>query len=153
MKLYEINEAIEACIDIETGEILDEKKLEELQVEREEKIRNIALWIKNLRSDEKQLKEERDAFDARMKSAKRRRESLEAYLSNQLNGESVKDKLFAISWRASKYVNPIDESKIPDEWWKKPEPTLMKAEMLAAMKEGAVIPGAELAERQSMTVR
>ena len=49
MKLYEINEAIENCVDTETGEILDEAALDALKIEREEKIRNIAAWIVNLK--------------------------------------------------------------------------------------------------------
>lgn len=153
MKLYEINEAIEACVDKETGEVLDEAALEELQVEKAEKVKNIALWIKNLRSDEKELKAERDSFDARMKAAKNRRESLENYLAKCLDGESVKDTQFVITWRASKYVNVLDEKKIPAEWWKQPEPVMMTREMNDALKKGAVIPGVELAERQNMSVK
>ena len=37
MKLYEIDEAIMACVDAETGEIVDAEKLEALLIEKEEK--------------------------------------------------------------------------------------------------------------------
>ena len=46
--LYEINEAILSCIDLESGEIIDEAALEALQMQRDEKIENVGLWIKNL---------------------------------------------------------------------------------------------------------
>ena len=38
MNLYEINREILACIDYETGEILDEGRLNSLEIEREKKI-------------------------------------------------------------------------------------------------------------------
>jgi len=55
--LFEINKAIQdtwnACIDPETGEINEDlyAKMEELQIERDEKIEGIACWAKNLVSD------------------------------------------------------------------------------------------------------
>ena len=45
--LYEINEAIMNTIDLETGEITDFDKFEALQMERNEKLENIALWVNN----------------------------------------------------------------------------------------------------------
>ena len=47
MTLYEIDNAILDCIDLETGEIIDVDKLNELQLEKETKIENVALWIKD----------------------------------------------------------------------------------------------------------
>ena len=38
MTLYEINEEIMACVDAETGEVVDAEKLEELLIAKEEKI-------------------------------------------------------------------------------------------------------------------
>ena len=43
MKLYEIDEAIMACIDAETGEIIDADKLDKLTMERDAKIENVDL--------------------------------------------------------------------------------------------------------------
>lgn len=48
MNLYEIDKAILACIDPETGELIDEAALQDLQMERTQKIKNVALWLKNL---------------------------------------------------------------------------------------------------------
>lgn len=39
MNLYEIDKAILACIDPETGELIDEEALAALQMEREKKLR------------------------------------------------------------------------------------------------------------------
>ena len=68
MNLYEINKEMLGCWDAETGEILDEARLDELQIERDEKIENIACWIKNLRAEKDALKAEKEVFAQRQKT-------------------------------------------------------------------------------------
>lgn len=153
MKLYEINEAIEKCVDMETGEIIDEAALDALKMERAEKIHNIAAWIVNLKADAKAYKERADEFTARKNAAENKAESLKRYLENNLRGEGWKDADFRVTFSKTKYVNVLDEKAIPAKWWKKPEPQLMKQEITKAIKLGESIPGVELAERQSMTVK
>lgn len=153
MKLYEINEAIEACVDKETGEVIDEAALEELHIEKAEKIKNIALWIKNLKSDEASLKAERDAFDARMKAAKNRRESLMRYLEKCLDGESIKDTQFIVSWRKSQKTDVFDEDLIPVDY-KIPQPYKLDVDGIKrTLKMGKTVPGARLIENNNMTVK
>ena len=108
--LYEINQSIMDCIDMETGEIIDIDQLHELQMDRTDKIRNIACYIKNLRSDAAAYDEEAKTFAARKKAAQGKADSLTAYLSSMLNGEKVKDKEYSISWRKSESVNITDDS-------------------------------------------
>ena len=60
--LYEIQEGILSCIDLKTGEIIDVERLHELQMERRQKIRNIACWIKNLLADARAYEEEEKTF-------------------------------------------------------------------------------------------
>lgn len=43
MKLFDIDEAILACVDLETGEIIDPDRLAALEMEREKKIDGIAM--------------------------------------------------------------------------------------------------------------
>ena len=59
MNLYEINEALYGCVDEETGEIIDAEKLEALSLAFDEKVENIALWIKNLLADAAAIKAEK----------------------------------------------------------------------------------------------
>jgi hypothetical protein len=153
MKLYEINEAIENCVDTETGEILDEAALDALKIEREEKIRNIAAWIVNLKADAKAYKERADEFTARKKTAENKAESLERYLSNQLDGKAWKDSDFSVTFRMSKATDIYDESKIPVDYLIQQSPKIDKAGILRTLKMGKEIPGARLVERQSMTVK
>ena len=76
MTLYEIDQNIMDCWDPETGEILDEQRLDSLLMDRNDKIEGIALYIKNLRSDAAAIKAEKDALGQRQKSAENKAESL-----------------------------------------------------------------------------
>ena len=67
MSLYTINQQILECIDLSTGEILDTAAFDQLQMERDEKIENIALWIKSLKADALAYKNEKDAFAEKQK--------------------------------------------------------------------------------------
>lgn len=93
MTLYEIDSALEAALekafDPETGELIDEAAFEQteaLQLARDAKIENVALWIKNLNSDAEALKAEKEAFAAREKAAKNKAESLKRWLAFALVG-------------------------------------------------------------------
>ena len=63
--LYEINSEILACleaVDLETGELLEWERLEELQVEKEQKLEGVALYIKDLLGDAAKIKAEEAAL-------------------------------------------------------------------------------------------
>ena len=66
--LYDIDQEILACIDDETGEILDVEKLDALQMERERKLEGVALWVKDLKAEAAAVKEEADKLTARKKA-------------------------------------------------------------------------------------
>ena len=71
--LYEISQEMLACIDAETGEIIDIEKLSTLAMERDTKIKNIALWIKNLTADMEAYKREKTLLRSGRKPRKTRR--------------------------------------------------------------------------------
>lgn len=159
--LYEINQNILNCItteegmtvNTETGEVIDLKALEQLELERSEKIRNIALWIKNLKSDVNALDAEEKAFKARKDAAKRKAEQLSSYLASVLNGEKVTGTDFAISWRKSTAVNVLDEKALPPTFLIPQPPKVDKTGISKALKAGETVTGAELIERQNMTIK
>lgn len=66
--LYEIDATIMDCVDTETGEIIDEEKLNSLLMERSAKLEGVALWIKNLDSDAAAIRAEREALEKRQKT-------------------------------------------------------------------------------------
>ena len=158
--LYEINQNILNCItteegmtvNTETGEVIDVAALEALELERSEKIRNIALWI-NLKSDVIALDAEEKAFKARKDAAKKKAEQLSGYLASVLNGEKVTGTDFAISWRKSTAVNVTDEKAIPPTFLIPQPPKVDKTGISKALKNGEAVSGAELVERQNMTIK
>lgn len=161
MTLYEIDEQIRNCIRIDeksavdtlTGEIIDLKQLDELTMERSQKIKNIALWYKNLVADAKALKDEETAFAIRRKTAENKAEQLKSYLQTILNGEKVKDLQFAITWRKSQAVQIDNEKCIPAEF-RIPQPDKIdKSGIRNALKNGESIAGAELVERNNIQIK
>ena len=154
MNLYEIDKAILACIDPETGELLDEDALEDLQMERTQKIKNVALWLKNLNASAAAYKAERDAFDERMKQAQKKAESLKRYLANALGGEKFVTDECAVSFRKSTAINVLDEAAIPAAYMaekvtRSPDKTAIKA----AIKGGEDVPGVALVENLSVQIK
>jgi hypothetical protein len=154
MNLYEIDKAILACIDPETGELLDEAALEDLQMERTQKIKNVALWLKNLNASAAAYKAERDAFDERMKQAQKKAESLKRYLADALGGEKFVTDECAVSFRRSAAVTVFDEAALPAEYVaEKISKTPDKAAIKAAIKSGIEVPGAALVDNLSVNVK
>ena len=76
MTIYEIDQAIMECVDLETGEIIDTEKLDKLQMERDAKLENVACWIKDLKAEAEALKNEKQALAERQKVAENKMESL-----------------------------------------------------------------------------
>ena len=92
MKLYEIDQAILDCIDAETGDIVNAEMLDKLTMERDAKIENIALWIKDLKAEAEALKAEKMAFAERQKVAENKAESLKNYLAYALDENFLRYK-------------------------------------------------------------
>ena len=134
--LYEINNEILNCIDMETGEIIDLEKLEELQLERNTKIENIALWYKNLVSDAEQYKAEKNVFAEKERIAKNKAESLKKYLDSVLNGSAFKTTRANVTYRASEGVVIDDITKVDESYLKYAEPTPDKTAIKKALKDG-----------------
>ena len=153
MKLYDINQEILSCIDIETGEIIAPEKLEALQMDKHEKLRNIAFVAINAAADVKAYEEQEKKFAARKKAAKATVEWAKATLAAELGGKKMKEAEFSISYRKSEAVEVADEAAVPDEF-RIPQPDKIdRAALKAALKNGAVITGAQIVERQNIQIK
>lgn len=115
MTIYEIDARIAELIDPETGELLDYEAFASLQMEREAKIENMALWYKDLTAEAKAIREEEKALAERRRSAENKAERLKGYLDEALAGESYKSAKVAVSYRRSKAVELADESAVIGE--------------------------------------
>lgn len=169
MKLYEINNEIMEmlengftlnCVDLETGEINPEKAaqyLEALQLERSEKVENIALFIKNLESDAAQIKEEEKNLKARREAKEKKAERLREYLKSSLL--AVGDKKFetakvALSFRSSKAVvidnmETLDKAYITEKITYSADKTAIKK----AIESGAEVAGARIEENYNLQLK
>lgn len=152
--LYEIDKSILECIDRETGEMIDPDRLETLFMERNQKIENVALWIKNLQSDALAFKAEKEAFAEREKAANAKITQLKKYLAQTLDGQKFSTGKCAVSFRRSEQVEVIDESIIPRAYMVetvtyKPDKNFIKE----VLKDGQEISGCRLIENLNTQVK
>lgn len=113
--LYQINQAILACVDPETGEIIDDR-IGDLMMEREEKLENVALWIKNLQADVQAFMAEKEAFEKRQKAAEKKIVRLMKYLTDNLHGEKFSTTKCVVSFKKSERVDVFNESLVPKKY-------------------------------------
>ena len=151
--LYDIDAAILACVDLETGEIIDAEQLQALQLEREQKIENVALWYKNLLSDAAQYKAEKDAFAERERAARAKADRLKAYLQDALQGDKYKSTRVSISYRTTPRVVVDDVLNLPPRYVRFADPEPNKTEIMAAIKAGEEVNGARLENNQSIIIK
>lgn len=153
MKLYEINQEILECIDLETGEIIAPDKLEELQMDKHEKLRNIAFVALNAMADAKAYEEQEKKFAARKKAAKSTVEWAKSTLATELAGQKMKEPEFTISYRKSEAVEIADLNSVPDEFLVPQPPKVDKIGLKEAIKGGAVIDGVTIAEKKNIQIK
>ena len=163
MTLYEIDNAILACVDPESGEIVDPEALTALQMEREKKIEGVALWVKDLRAEAEAIGNEIKALTARKKAAENRAESLKTWLGGALGGEVFKTPKVRISYTHNSRLNVIDEQSVvnyiqthyqdPEEYLRFQLPEIRKDAVKAAIKDGAEIPGACIEPTESVVIK
>lgn len=151
--LYDIDTRLYSLLDEETGEITDIEAFEKIQLEREDKIESIALWVKNLKADAEALKAEKLAFAERQKAAEKKIDSLKHLLSDALGGQNFKTARVALSFRKSSEVQIDDIEELSDEYlrYKVPEPD--KTAIKAAINEGKEVAGAKLVSKVNLQIK
>ena len=153
MKLYEIDEAILNCIDLETGEIIDTEQLDKLTMEREAKLENVACWIKELKAEAEALKAEKMAFAKRQQVAENKMESLKNWLAYALNGQAFKSTRASVTFRKSQVVEVADIYKLDKNYLRYKEPEADKTAIKEAFKQGKAVAGATLVENTSVIIK
>lgn len=154
--LYELNAKIEGFrweVDEETGEILNGDELDAIELERDTKLEQLGLWLKNITADAEAYEKEEKNFAQKKKAAKAKAESIKQYLAGALNGESWKCTRVAYSWRKSTIVEVEDAARLPVEYLIAQEPKLDKAALKNDLKQGYSVPGAKLVERNNLQIK
>lgn len=158
--LYEIADDWESVVsmEVETEEDLNalNELLAEVEGRFEEKAKRVAAYIRNLETDIDGMKAEEDRLAGRRRSMARKVDGLKDYLKLQMHQLSLKKLdtgLFTIAVQANPpSVRIVDESVIPKEFWKVPDPVLDKKTLLQALKENP-IPGAVIQQGESLRIK
>lgn len=121
------------------------------------KIENTCKVIKEIEADSIGIDEEIKRLSDLKKQRENAVKKLKEYVEFEMNGiglTKVEGKLFKISFRKSKVVKVIDETKIPKEFIKiKTTETISKTDLGKALKNGEIIEGAELVENKSLQIK
>lgn len=162
MNLFEIDKQLQSCVklesgnfvDTETGEVINTEAIEQLEMDKETKLRNIGCWILNLDAEVKSLAEQEKRFKERKEAAERKIESLKTYVGAFLDGKAWKCTECEFKFRTSESVQfngKIDE--VPIEYLRYKEPELDKKRIKTALKNGIEIKGCMLEKKTSVSVK
>ena len=160
MNLFDIDIRIEqiaqAAYDAESGEILDEQMLEELdklELEKDKKIENTALFIKGKRALASAISGEIKALQMRKKVAERMADNAEKYLEVYMGGEKFSTPRVSVSWKTTQAVNVTDLAKVPKEYLRYKDPEVNKTAVSKLLKAGKTVEGCELETHTSIVLK
>ena len=160
--LYDIDQEILDCVDLETGEILDSEKLDALQMEREAKLEGVALWVKDLNAEAAAVKEEADKLTARKRALDNKIAALKMWLLMALDGQKLKTPRCNVYQTHSQKVVIDDEKALIDMFMTSPfgekflrmkEPEIDKVALKDSMKHGFEFEFAHLEETESVVIK
>lgn len=157
MNLYEIRQeianAIESCIDMETGEIINPERLNELTVAHDEKREGVALFIKNKIAEIEAIDKELKTLSSRKKSLSNRVEWLKSYLSEDLAGHKFETGKVLVTFRKSEVLEVNSTESIPQEYLIAQPPKVDKASLKKVVKTGAVFNGVSLIVKNNIQIK
>ncbi len=160
-KLYELTEMyqnISNLIDEDVSNEELEKALGQIKDNIEQKAENTVKLIKSIEGNINTLKEEEKRLERKRKALENKRDGIKNYLENQLKFmdiKKVKTPLFTVSIQKNpQSVNILNEDLIPKQFKKTvTTTTVVKKDLLAALKEGQAIEGAEIRQSESLRIR
>ena len=170
LTLYEINQqlmdAVEYSVDPETGELLGGKELEdkinEIKLTLDDKISNIACFIKSLEAEANAVKEEKMKLAKRQKTLENKatwlRQYLDGYLAMNIDEEKLpkfkyKDARCQIGYRKSQKVDVFDESQLDDKYLVPQPPKVSLTDIKEDIKKGIPVDGADLIVRYNLNIK
>ncbi|MBY0755054.1 siphovirus Gp157 family protein [Clostridium sardiniense] len=161
MKLYELTQNYRNLEGLGDEEGLTVEMIQEALGQVEDdiniKIENTCKVIKEVEADTDGIDEEIKRLTSFKKSKENLVKNLKEYISFEMKGiglNKVEGKLFKVSFRKSKAVNIIDQSKLEERFInRKVEEKANKKEIMNALKNGEIIEGAELIENKSLQIK
>lgn len=160
MKLYEIAPALrfaldDIVVDEETGEILSSDALHAVEAQAAEKIEATALYLRELDAEAKAAKDEADRMLARVKSMQKRSDYIKSMLLDALHATGkVKTARVTVSIRTTQAVEVSEGANLPEAYTTvKTTVSPNKIAIKQALLDGVEVPGCELIERESVSIR
>ena len=158
MQLYEINGQIAQLAEmLESGEIDETAYNDTVEaLGAEIAVDDVVKAIRNKAADVEAYKGEADRLTDKKRRAEAAVDGLKALLLRYLQiteQKSVKTSLFSVSKGCSKSADITDETAIPAEYLIPQPPKVDKKAILADLKEGKQITGAELKESEHITIK
>ena len=163
MTLREIDQAILGLFDPETGDLLDEDgiEFELLQMEREDKIKNTALYFRQLAGDTKVLADEIAGLQKKKKVTENKMRWLKYLLNEALQGQKFHHPLVDVTYRKSTHLDITNENAVIAfcqesghlDCLKQKPIEISTSDITRLIKEGVEVPGAEIAERYNLGVK
>lgn len=157
MNLYEIKQefekAIEECVDMETGEIINPARLDELNMVLTDKRENVALYIKNLSAEVKAIDEEAKNLTNRKRVLNNKVEGLKKYLADNLEGHKFETAKVVVSFRKSEQLEINSTEHIPAEYLISQEPKIDKVTLKNSIKQGIEINGVQIITKQNIQIK
>ena len=156
MQLYELTEMYLNLKDMDIEEEDLNSALENIDDEIETKADNIAKVLRDFDGDIEALKSEEERLAKKRKAIENRQKHLKEYLQNAmlvLDKRKFKTDLFSFNiQRNAPYLKILDESKIPEDYYKI-EKKLNKNDLKEAVKNGLFEDAAELVQTESLRIR
>lgn len=164
MNLFEINSEIRMTlnevfesVDEETGEVREDlvKRLNELQQDRDTKLENITLYLKEKQKEAEALKEEARKLQERARMASNAAERLKVYLINGMNEADLKKfetSRVKLAFRKTTRVVVEDILSLDNEFVKV-ETVADKTAIKKAISAGQCVNGAFLEEGESLVIK
>lgn len=169
MTLYDIDAQIAALdgaaeddmlIDAETGELLSvAQALDALRMEREEKIENVACWVKNLSAEADAIKDEEINLAKRRKAAETKAANLKEWLIAALTREDgttdrLKTARVAVSVKRNPPRTVVDDALLPSIYKMANTTYLANKELIKRdLLAGGDVPGAHLEYGRSVIIK
>lgn len=164
MTLYEIDRTIREIlengisIDPETGEVIfDDTDLDQLQLDLEQKIENVGIFVKNLRAEAEAIKAEESALKKRRERKENMADHYADYVKDYLTGQNrprFETTRVLMQVRRSEAVDIDPLAHLPEEYLvEKTEIHPDKAKLKKAIKAGEVIEGVRLVENKNITIK
>ena len=161
MNLYELTENYRNLQELLDNPEIDQEiitnALDEVGEQLEEKAENIAKLIKTLEVEVNGYKTEEKRLADRRKTLENRITGLKSYIDAAMKAtgkKKFKGQLFSFNIQKNpRSDNITDSTLIPKEYYIQQEPLLDKKTVLAELKNGVIVPGAELLQTESLRIR